>query len=104
MHTNICLIPKCGQPSNMKDYRPISLCNLIYIMVSKVLANRMKCVLEKCVLEEQVTFVEVRSILNNAMIANEIIHTRKRRTKGNKYFLALKIDISKAYDRVDWDS
>ncbi|XP_058741550.1 uncharacterized protein LOC131613927 [Vicia villosa] len=58
--------------------------------------------LEKCVSEEQSAFVEGRSILNNAMIATEIIHTLKRRTKGNKAHLALKIDISKAYDRVDW--
>lgn len=86
----------------MKDMRPISLCNVVYKMVSKLLANKMKGCLHKCISEEQSTFVEGRSILDNAMIAIEIIHVLKRKTGGNKGKLELKIDISKTYDRVDW--
>ncbi|KAI5415217.1 hypothetical protein KIW84_040601 [Lathyrus oleraceus] len=52
--------------------------------------------------QEQSAFVEVRYILDNSMIAIEIIHALKRRTSGNKAHLALKIDINKAYDMVDW--
>jgi hypothetical protein len=52
------------------------------------------------VLEEQSAFVEGRSILHNALIAIETIHALKRKTRGNKRELTLKIDISKAYDRV----
>jgi hypothetical protein len=100
--TNICLIPKCDNPISMKDLRPISLCNVLYKMVSKLLANRLKGCLEKCVSEEQSAFVEGRSILDNALIAIEVIHALKRKTKGRKGSLALKIDISKAYDKVDW--
>ncbi|XP_058770133.1 uncharacterized protein LOC131643821 [Vicia villosa] len=100
--TNICLIPKGNTPQSMKDYRPISLCNVVYKIVSKTLATRMKFLLDKCVAEEQSAFVEGRSILDNAMVAMEVIHALKRRTKGSKAGLALKIDISKAYDRVDW--
>ncbi|XP_058758128.1 uncharacterized protein LOC131631355 [Vicia villosa] len=100
--TNICLIPKCSNPSSMKDLRPIALCNVIYKIISKLLANRMKKCLAKTVSEEQSAFVEGRSILDNAMIAIEIIHSLKRKTKGNKAHLALKIDMSNAYDRVDW--
>lgn len=47
-------------------------------------------------------FVKGRSILDNAMIVFEVIHDLKRRSLGNNAQLALKIDISKAYDRVDW--
>jgi ribonuclease HI len=100
--TNICLIPKCDNPASMKDLRPISLCNVLYKMVSKLLANRLKGCLDKCVSEEQSAFVEGRSILDNALIAIEIIHALKRKTRGSKGDLALKIDISKAYDKVDW--
>jgi hypothetical protein len=56
--TNICLIPKCENPISMKDMRPISLCNVLYKMVSKVLANRLKVCIDKCVSEEQSAFVE----------------------------------------------
>ncbi|GAU28408.1 hypothetical protein TSUD_257360 [Trifolium subterraneum] len=100
--TNICLIPKCDNPTSMKDLRPISLCNVLYKMISKVLANRLKCCLDKCVSQEQSAFVEGRSILDNALIATEVIHALKRKTKGRRGELALKIDISKTYDKVDW--
>jgi hypothetical protein len=101
--TNICLIPKCDSLKSMKEFRPISLCNVLYKMVSKLLANRLKLVIDKCISEEQSAFVEGRSITDNALIAIEIIHALKRRTRGAKGELALKIDISKAYDKVDWD-
>jgi len=71
-------------------------------MVSKLLANRLKRCLDKCVSEEQSTFVEGRSILDNALIATELIHSMKMKTKAWRGELTLKIDISKAYDRVDW--
>ncbi|GAU36575.1 hypothetical protein TSUD_362450 [Trifolium subterraneum] len=100
--TNICLIPKCDNPTLMKDLRPISLCNVLYKMISKVLANRLKCCLDKCVSQEQSAFVEGRSILDNVIIATEVIHALKRKTQGRRGELALKIDISKAYDKVDW--
>jgi ribonuclease HI len=100
--TNICLIPKCERPMSMKEFRPISLCNVLYKMVSKLLANRLKQVIDKCISEEQSAFVEGRSITDNALIAIEIIHALKRRTRGAKGELALKIDISKAYDKVEW--
>lgn len=80
--TNIYLIPKSAKPNGMKDFRPISLCNMVYKIVSKTLANRLNMVLDKCVSGEQSTFVEGRSILSNVMIATKIIHTLKRKMKG----------------------
>jgi hypothetical protein len=71
-------------------------------MVSKLLANRLKRVLDMCISEEQSTFAEGGSITDNDLIAIEIIHALKKRTRGVKGELALKIDISNAYDRVEW--
>jgi hypothetical protein len=102
MATNIVLIPKKDNPETMKDLRPISLCNVLYKIISKVLANRLKPLLPQCISQEQSAFVENRSIIDNVMIASEIIHHMKCKTKGKMGEVALKIDISKAYDRVDW--
>ncbi|CAJ2636059.1 unnamed protein product [Trifolium pratense] len=101
--TNIALIPKGDSQASMKDWRPISLCNVLYKIVAKVLANRLKPILEKCISENQSAFIPGRSILDNAMAAIEIIHYMKSKTKGKKGEVALKLDISKAYDRIDWE-
>ena len=99
--TNICLISKCKEPDHMKDLRPISFCNVLYKMVSKLLANRLKQCLDKCMLEEQSSFVEGRFILDNMLIATEIIHSMKKKTKRWRRELGLNIDISEDYDVVD---
>jgi hypothetical protein len=70
--TSICLNLKCDIPTLMKDLRPISPCNILYKMISKVLAIRLKRCRDKCVSQEQSTFVQGRSILNNARIFIEV--------------------------------
>jgi len=101
--TNITLIPKGDSQTSMKDWRPIALCNVVYKIVAKVLANRLKQVLDKCISINQSAFVLGRSILDNAMVAIEIVHYMKAKAKGKSKDVALKLDISKAYDKLDWD-
>ena len=101
--TNIALIPKGDAQTTMKDWQPIALCNVVYKMVAKVLANRLKNVLDKCISTSQSAFVPGRSILDNALVAIELTHYMKAETKGNQGDIALKLDISKAYDRLDWE-
>ncbi|PNX81081.1 hypothetical protein L195_g037096, partial [Trifolium pratense] len=101
--TNIALIPKGDSQVSMKDWRPISLCNVIYKLVAKVLANRLKPILSKCIYDNQSAFVPGRSILDNAMVAIEVVHYMKSKLRGKVGDIALKLDISKAYDRIDWD-
>ncbi|MCI44353.1 replication protein A 70 kDa dna-binding subunit, partial [Trifolium medium] len=96
--TNIALIPKGDNQVSMKDWRPIALCNVLYKVVAKVLANRLKEILDKCISDNQSAFVPGRSILDNAMAAIEIVHFMKSKTRGKQGEVALKLDISKAYD------
>jgi hypothetical protein len=101
--TNIALIPKGSTQKTMKDWRPIALCNVLYKIIAKVLANRLKMVLPKCVPDHQSAFVPERSILDNAMVAIEVVHFMRTKTRGKAGCVALKLDISKAYDRMSWE-
>lgn len=100
--TTVVLIPKCDQPQTMKDLRHISFCNVVYKILSKVLCIRLKVVLPNHIDEYQSTFQSRRSIQDNVLITFETLHAVKSRKKGKKCDIAIKIDISKAYDRVDW--
>uniref|UniRef100_A0A803Q138 CCHC-type domain-containing protein n=1 Tax=Cannabis sativa TaxID=3483 RepID=A0A803Q138_CANSA len=100
--TLICLIPKLPKPTHMSEFRPISLCNVVYKIVVKCLAGRMKHSLHQAISEVQSAFVGGRLIQDNAIIGYESLHCMKTRRFGNGKKMALKLDMSKAYDRVEW--
>ncbi|KAL5551160.1 hypothetical protein UlMin_001336 [Ulmus minor] len=84
------------------DFRPISLCTALYKIVSKCLSNRLKKSLDSVILEGQSAFVGGRLIHDNVLVAFEGIHTMRRGRFGNDNKAALKLDMSKVYDRVEW--
>lgn len=101
--TNIVLIPKVEKPMmTMKQYIPISLCNVIYKIVSKTIAIRFRTVLPDVVFEEQSAFIKERLISDNVMVAYEVLHQIRGKRTCLRWKCALKLDMSKAYDGVDW--
>jgi hypothetical protein len=100
--THIALIPKKLVPLVPADYRPISLCNVIYKIIAKCLANRLKPHLPNYVHQSQQAFIEGRRISNNIIIAQEITHSFALTSWENQAFM-LKIDLAKAFDRLEWN-
>ncbi|KAL5569345.1 hypothetical protein UlMin_025920 [Ulmus minor] len=101
-YSNIVLIPKTDKPTSMNHYRPISVCNLVYKVIVKLLADRIKPLLQDLICPTQGAFVSGRSIHDNSVIIQEVIHSMKKKS-GQVGYVAMKIDLQKAYDRLNWE-
>eukprot|EP00253_Pinus_taeda_P007997 PITA_07997 len=97
--TFLALIPKSAKANKPEKYRPIVLCNIIYKILSKVIATRLNPLLPLIISPEQSGYVEGRQITDGIILTHEIIHSLKQ-TK--KLGMLLKIDLSKAFDSISW--
>ena len=86
----------------MTEFQPISVCNVLYKNFSMVLVNRLKRVLPHLISEHQSAFLKGYLITYNILVAFETLHYIKDHNSGSSSFMALKLDMSKAYDRVEW--
>lgn len=99
--SNLILIPKSEKPKGVADYRPISVCNTIYKIISKLLAMRLQPIISHCIFKAQSAFIPGREIVENTILLREILHSFKSKNYKNPEF-CLKVDLSKAFDRMDW--
>ena len=100
-HTFITLIPKKKNHVFAYEFRPISLCNVLYKIFSKVLANRLKKIFPNIITKNQSAFTKSCLISDNILVAFESLHSMQKHT-GKEGYMAIKLDMSKAYGRVEW--
>lgn len=95
------LISKIDNPMNMKDLCLIALSNVNYKILSKALANHLKRILPNIIVNEQSTFIFGRTIMHNILIASEVVRHLHCKMCDGIGVMALKLDICKAYHRID---
>jgi hypothetical protein len=95
--TFLVLIPKDSNPSNFTRFRPISLCNSSYKILTKIIANRLNPLLAKLISENQTSFLRDKQITDNIILVQEAIHSSKK-TKTPR--MVVKLDMANAFDRV----
>ncbi|KAK2647852.1 hypothetical protein Ddye_015341 [Dipteronia dyeriana] len=101
--TNVVLILKVKNLVELKDFRSISLCSVVYKIITKAMATRLKSILPEIISPYQSAFVPGRQIFDNVLVAFEIQHSINRKKSVKRGQMALKLDMSKAYDRVEWE-
>jgi hypothetical protein len=99
--TIITLVPKKKNATSMGDFRPASCCNLVYKSITKILTNRLVAGLDEVISSNQGAFVPKRSIMDNILLAQELVCNYHRTV--SKARCTLKIDLMKAYDSFNWD-
>ena len=119
-HTFLTLIPKVKYVEKVSEFRPIALCNILYKLISKVLANRLKHILPLIISESRSVFQSDKAfsffsfsfffdreidkaISDNILVSFETLHHMKTKKSGKTSFLTMKLDMSKAYDKVEWN-
>ena len=95
--TFLDLFPKEKNLSSIKSYRPISLCNSSYNILSKVISNRMKKVIPKLILQNQGGFIATRQIYDNIMMVQEVIHYSQSHKEAG---MTIKLYLTNSFDKI----
>lgn len=97
--TNVKLIPKVNHPEKVQQFRSISLCNVSYT-ITKLMTNIFQCFMHEVIEPQQSSFVLGRQITNKIIIYQEALNTMRTKI-GKTGYMAFKIDLEKAYDKLD---
>lgn len=100
-HTFIDLITKKNLAIIVADFHPISLCNVIYKLISNVITNMLKLILLFMISQTQSAFILRRQIFDNLLVVYKLVHFLKRRNMRKWGYMCIKLDMSKAYNRVE---
>lgn len=100
--THVALVPKIKDPEELSHYWPINCCNFLYKIIAKILADRMKHFMNSIISPNQSAFVSERQIQDNILIVQEAFHFMHRKANRKSNFMAIKLDMNKRYDRVEW--
>lgn len=101
-HSFITLVPKRTPIETVNDFRPISLCNTTLKIITSIIAERFRPMMQKMISDTQASFLPERMAGDNIILVNEILHTM-RHSKAKNGYMALKVDLEKAFDRLNWD-
>ncbi|XP_074318424.1 uncharacterized protein LOC141655234 [Silene latifolia] len=101
-NTHIVLIPKVNNPDSISQFRPISLCNVIYRAASKCIALRLRKVTDSIIGQNQNAFIPGRLISDSGFLGHELLSYINQRRSGTRCFAAIKLEMNKAFDRVSW--
>uniref|UniRef100_A0A803PIJ1 Reverse transcriptase domain-containing protein n=1 Tax=Cannabis sativa TaxID=3483 RepID=A0A803PIJ1_CANSA len=98
----ICLIPKVSNAERVELFRPISLCNFVYKLISRILSQRLKGIMDRVISPFQAPFIPGRWIADATLLGQEVVNSvRKKKSSGG--LMAIKMDMHKAYDRIEWN-
>ncbi|CAM8956535.1 unnamed protein product [Rhodiola kirilowii] len=100
--TRLVLIPKFNNAKKLQEYRPISLCTITAKTIGKAIVHRLQSILGDVISPTQSAFIPNRLITDNILLAHEVEHYIRNCKKQKSGYASLKLDMSKAYDRVDW--
>lgn len=100
-NTLLTLIPKGDEPSQASHFRPIALCNVIYKIVTKIITQRLRDIMPYVVAKKQSSFIPGKSTIDNILVLQETINSFMH-LNGKKGFTIDKLDLEKAYDRLEW--
>jgi ribonuclease HI len=98
--SHVVLIPKFPGAETIENFRPIAMVNFQFKIITKILADRLAVIAPKIVSEHQRGFIKDRHIYECIGIASEAINLLDKKSFGGN--MAMKIDIKKAFDTLDW--